>query len=175
MLALVQASSSITDPKALEVKSWSFFFVGLGSALACLAVFHWLQQQINDTVVADGFQGNLEELTIFDVRFGYPLPTVIQVLDEWGRNGRLLYLFIQTVDVFIYHAAYRGASLVLLNRLMTSFVTRFPSFSFLRKAALFPIFLATVDFYEDLGQITFTVTTLSVYSCTMEHNLQHNF
>ena len=46
---------------------------------------------------------------------------------------------------------------VLLNRLMTSFVARFPSLSFLRKAALFPIFLATVDFYEDLGQITVTV------------------
>ena len=118
ILANVQASSSIADPKALEVKSWAFFFVGVGSAMACLGVFHWLQQQIHNTVVADGFQGNLEELTIFDVRFGYPLETVIHVLNEWGRQGRLLYLLVQTVDVFVYHAAYRAASLVWLIRLV---------------------------------------------------------
>ena len=157
VLTNVQASTSMTNPKALEVTSWSFFFVGVSVALACLAIFTGLQHQINDTAVANGFQGNLQDLTIFDLRSGYPHETVNNVLSAWGQQGRLLYLLVQAVDIFIYHPAYRGASLVLLNQLMTSFVTRFPSLSFLRKAALFPIFLAMVDFYEDVGQILFTM------------------
>ena len=108
----------MSDPRALEIKSWTLFFLSTGVALTCLAIFQYLQQQINATVVADGYTGNLEELIIFDVRFGYPLETVIHVLGEWGQHGRMLYLLIQTVDVFVYHPAYRGASLVRLHQLI---------------------------------------------------------
>ena len=125
----------------------------------CLAKFTYLENDIHTLSVANGYvgQNDEEDLLIFDRRFGYKVDTVHDLLNTWGPDGRLRYLLIELVDVLIYFPSYRGTFLVLTNQLLSTFVARFPSLSFVRRFALLPIVLAMIDFAEDLGQVTFTV------------------
>lgn len=159
-------SSELNDA-ALNIKSWSFCIIGFIVTAFSIITFKSLQSQINIVARANGSPGSPittpdTGYKIFDVRNGYTPQVVAAVLQAWGTQGRLLYLLIEAVDVFIYCPSYRATYLVLLNRLYTALSTRIPidfgggSGGWIRRLAFLPIILAIVDFIEDFGQVAFT-------------------
>ena len=161
-----QTSSDLND-KALNIKSWPFCIIGLIVTAFSIFTFKSLQSQINIIASASGLPGSPvttpeSGYKIFDVRNGYTPQVVAAVLQAWGSQGRLLYLLIEAVDVFIYCPSYRATYLVLLNRLYTALSTRIPvdfgggSGGWIRRLAFLPIILAIVDFIEDFGHVAFT-------------------
>jgi hypothetical protein len=53
---------------------------------------------------------------VLDTRFGYTPEEVAATFAAWTPAGRLRYLLIEAIDVVVYCTAYRGASIVLINR-----------------------------------------------------------
>ena len=160
-------SSSELNDNALNIKSWSFCIIGVLVTAFSIFAFKSLQSQINIVASASGLPGSPVTspetgYKIFDVRNGYTPQVVAAVLQAWGTKGRLLYLLLEAVDVFIYCPSYRATYLVLLNRLYTALSTRIPvdfgggSGGWIRRLAFLPIILAIVDFIEDFGQVAFT-------------------
>ena len=60
---------------------------------------------------------------------------------------------IEAIDVTIYASAYRGAFMVIFNRLAGALMKRWPSFRPGFHPALFPVYLASLDYFEDLLQV----------------------
>lgn len=145
------------ERKTLEVKSIKIAAVSFIITALSLVSFQVISQQIVSSASTNGFTGNPGDLLIFDLRNGYTTIDATNLLGHWGRTGRLLYLAIEAIDVTLYHTGYRTLFLVVLNNLTTEFVMRFPKLAWFRWAALFPIFLSLVDFFEDMGQIAMTI------------------
>ena len=66
----------------------------------------------------------------------------------------------------MYATAYRGAFMVIFNRLADALADRWPSFKLPLAPALFPVFLASLDYFEDalqasqyVGQQTISIKT----------------
>ena len=129
------------------VKSWSFLLVCTFAVPMCLSTFIVLEKQIhaNSSPTAN--------LQIFDLRNGYSPDEVYSTLQAWGFQGRMLYLVIEFVDCTVYHFAYRGAFLVILNRMSDQISKRWRAASPIVSAmSNVPFFLAWIDLFEDIGQ-----------------------
>jgi hypothetical protein len=92
-------------------------------------------------------------LQLLDLRNGYTPQAVFSTLQAWGPEGRLLYFFVEAVDVTVYHAGYRGAFLVIFNRVYSKLAQQWPQLTVMRPLAALPIVLAAVDFCEDCAQV----------------------
>ncbi|KAG2495993.1 hypothetical protein HYH03_005917 [Edaphochlamys debaryana] len=99
------------------VTSWPFFAVCAGAAAASLASFDLLSNEMLAAAAENGFAGDATALQILDLRGGYSAEDVGTALGAWGAKGRALYLAIEAIDVTAYMCGYRGAFLVLMNRL----------------------------------------------------------
>ena len=78
--------------------------------------------------------------------------------------GKLLYTVIEIVDVTIYAAAYRGAAMVIFNKL-SSAISRKSSSKFDQiPIAVFPAILAQLDRFEDLLQVNTISLSLQCHS-----------
>ena len=97
-------------------------------------------------------------LQIFDLRNGYSPIEVFSTLRAWGLKGRLLYLVIEFVDCTVYHFAYRGVFLVILNRMSDYITAKWAAAGPLVSAmSNVPFALAWVDLFEDIGQASINV------------------
>lgn len=106
--------------------------------------------------MANGYNGNSApiDLKILDLRNGYSVGEVTQVLAWWGTNGRLAYILIEVIDVFVYHVGYRLAFVVLFNNMVSTALQQYPSYTILSWCPRIPLYLAKIDMIEDLLQIT---------------------
>lgn len=140
------------------VTGWTFFALCMAATIASLATFRQLQERIQAASVANGFRGAAADLQILDLRNGYQPQEVAELLGAWGPVGRRLYLAIELVDVSLYHFAYRGAFLVLCNRLASALGARWPA---ARPAVAWfpavPVVLAGLDLAEDVSQVVLTL------------------
>lgn len=134
-----------------NVKSWSFLVLCTIAVPICLSTFMFIEQKIHDNSSTPDSGTSLQ---IFDLRNGYSPTEVHSTLRAWGSQGRMLYLLIELVDCTIYHFAYRGVFLVLLNQMSDQIVMRWEGIASLTSgAANIPFFLAWVDLFEDIGQV----------------------
>jgi hypothetical protein len=134
------------------VKSWNFLILCAIAVPVCLSTFIFIEQQIHlNSSVPDSAGTSLQ---IFDLRNGYSPIEVHSTLQAWGPYGKILYLLIELVDCSVYHFAYRGVFLVLLNQMSDQIAMRWKAAAPLTSGtANVPFFLAWVDLCEDIGQV----------------------
>ena len=109
--------------------------------------------------VANGYRGDNanEDLKVFDIRFGYSVDVVTELLTRWGSSARYTYCLIGLVDLFPYMMAYRTCLVYLANMVLIFFTQQFPFFDKLKVLAFTPIIIVYVDTLETACQILFTL------------------
>ena len=121
-------------------------------AAISLVSFNLLANCIEAVAIGHGFRGSSAEL-VFDLRFCYTPDEAWSLLERWAPEGRQQYLMVETIDCLFYHTGYRGAGLVMINRLEADFCNRWPILHQARHLAALPFPVASLDFFEDLSQV----------------------
>jgi len=147
--------ASSLGPNLLTVDSKSFAVICLSSAIISLASFQVITNAICATAFANGYTGSAQDLIFLDLRNGYSPEEARQLMEAWGDSGRRLYLLAELIDVTLYHTGYRGASVVLFNRMNALLRTVGIDTGKGRWIAGLPVILAGIDFCEDAGQVRF--------------------
>lgn len=146
-------SSALLIPDTFRVTSWKVFTGCILLAAFSLASFRSLASMIEASAIREGYQGLPDDLLFLDLRFGYSPDEAWTLLRNWGSAGRQQYVIVEIIDCLLYHPGYRGAGLVLINRLQAAFGKRWPGLRQTRSLAAIPFIVSTLDFWEDMGQV----------------------
>ena len=146
-------SSALLIPDTYRVISWKVFAGCVLLAAFSLASFRSLASMIEASAIQEGYQGLPDDLLFLDLRFGYSPDEAWSLLRNWGSAGRQQYVVVEIIDCLLYHPGYRGAGLVLINRLQAGFGKRWPGLRQTRYLAAIPFLVSTLDFWEDMGQV----------------------
>lgn len=145
------------DEAVLEILSWPVFFAAvLITTLALLSFQLIIELILVPASIANGYAGDApgSDLKILDLRAGYSAPEVAQLLAWWGSVGRLAYIIIEIIDLFVYHVGYRLAFVVLFNNMVTTAIKQYPTYArILKWCPRIPLYLAKIDMIEDACQI----------------------
>lgn len=146
-------SSLFLSSDSYHVTSWGVFVGCASLAALSLVLFNLLASGIEAAAIAHGFSGPSAELLFLDLRFGYTPDEAWSLLERWAPEGRQQYLAVEAIDCLLYHPGYRGAGLVMINRLEAAFCQRWPMFAQAKYLAALPFLLASLDLFEDLSQV----------------------
>mmetsp|Transcript_71435 Transcript_71435/g.190789 ORF Transcript_71435/g.190789 Transcript_71435/m.190789 type:complete len:214 (+) Transcript_71435:10-651(+) len=132
-----------------------FFFLCCGIMLICSLFFAILEDEL---ISASSLKNEAARLDIFDRRFGYGAAEVHSTLQAWGMRGRLLYLIIELLDGALYIFAFRGAFLVLYNRMANVIEDLHPKLSLIAHAMTYiPILIGFFDMLENMAHVIMTL------------------
>jgi hypothetical protein len=156
LLSPVKLISTFDRDKIYAIKSNALLGLSVAAVIISLVSFELLSKAIKAVAAPSSDAAAPFDLTILDVRHGYTVNEVNDLMIAWGLHGRMIYVIIEAIDVFLYMTAYRATFIIVMNHLSGLFSATY-SFPKARYFAMLPICLSMIDIAEDIGQVFLTV------------------